>query len=98
MTKKTPTATKAPTERTDAQGGHSEAPVTKLTHVDDPSDLTAAKIDEISGDNGTDDRENSANQDVADHLRATKADAKSKFGDPDINLSANRGGGAGEPG
>jgi hypothetical protein len=96
-TKKTE-ATKAPTQRTDAAGNTSDQPVTKLAEVNDPAKLTEAKIAEISGDDGTNDRENSANQDVADHLRDTKAEAKSaKFGDPDVVLSRN-GGAQGEPG
>lgn len=49
---------------------------TKLAEVNDPKKLTDAKIQEISGDDGSDDPENSANKDVAEQLRQERADAK----------------------
>lgn len=48
----------------------------KLAEVNDPAKLTTAKIQEISGDDGTDTAENSANKDVAEGLKQAKADAK----------------------
>lgn len=48
----------------------------KLAEVQNPAKLTEKKIDEISGDDGSDDAENKANKDVADGLREDKALAK----------------------
>jgi hypothetical protein len=48
----------------------------KLAEVPDPAKLTEAKIKEISGDDGSDDAENSANKDVAEGLKEDKALAK----------------------
>lgn len=48
----------------------------KLAEVQQPAKLTNAKIAEISGDDGTDEAENSANKDVAEQLRQERADAK----------------------
>lgn len=48
----------------------------KLAEVNDPKKLTDAKIQEISGDDGSDDPENSANKDVAEQLKQERAAAK----------------------
>lgn len=50
---------------------------TKLAEVNNPKDLTSEKIQEISGDDGSDDAENSANRDVAEQLKEQKAEASS---------------------
>jgi hypothetical protein len=50
----------------------------KLAEVNDPANLTEAAIQEISGDDGSDTAENSANRDVADALHDAKTDAKPK--------------------
>ena len=89
-------ATKAPAQRTDASGNQTDQPVTKLAEVNDPANLSAAKIQEISGDDGTNDRENSANQDVAEHLKDTKAEAKGE--EAERSYYHGQGGGAGGPG
>lgn len=49
---------------------------TKLAEVSDPAKLTTAHIKEISGDDGTDSDENSANRAVAEGLKEDKALAK----------------------
>lgn len=95
MTKKTET-TKAPTERTDAHGDHSEERVTELAHVDEPAKLTEAQIKDITADDGTESAENTANSDAADHLRDTKAEAKGN--DTERSYYHGHGGGAGGPG
>ena len=48
----------------------------KLAEVEHPRKLTDAKIKEISGDDGSDDPENSANKDVAEGLKKDRAAAK----------------------
>lgn len=52
---------------------HREA---KLAEVNEPRKLTDEKVKEISGDDGTDEPENSANKDVAEQLKQARADAK----------------------
>jgi len=100
MTKKTPEKTKAPAERTDAAGNQTSEPVTKLAEVEHPEKLTDAKIQEISGDDGTDEAENSANKDVAEALRQDRAEAKAaaKGDTPERGYFHGHGGAAGEPG
>lgn len=100
MTKKTPETTKAPAERTDAAGNKTSEPVTKLVEIEHPEKLTNAEIKGISGDDGTDEAENSANRDVAEGLRKDRAEAKaSAKGDtPERGYFHGHGGAAGEPG
>jgi hypothetical protein len=50
----------------------------KLAEVQNPAKLTDAKIQEISGDDGSDDPENSANKDVAEGLKEQRSAAKKK--------------------
>lgn len=47
-----------------------------VAEVQEPRKLTDEKIKEISGDDGTDTAENSANKDVAEGLKEARADAK----------------------
>lgn len=89
-------ATKAPAQRTDASGNQTDQPVTKLAEVNDPAHLTDAKIQEISGDDGTNEAHNTANQDVAEHLEDTKAEAKGE--DTERGYYHGHGGGVGGPG
>lgn len=71
MTSK-PTNTKAAADKpADEQG-------TKLADVPNPAKLTDAKIREISGDDGSDDAENSANKDAAEAMKQDRAAAKDK--------------------
>ena len=49
---------------------------TSLAEVQEPRKLTDEKIAEISGDDGSDTAENSANKDVAEGLKEARADAK----------------------
>jgi len=85
---KTPETTKAPATRSN----DTEEDVTKLAHVPDPAKLSDKKIKEISGDDGTDDPENAANQDVAETLKNNRDAAKA--GEP----LKHGGGFSGEPG
>lgn len=57
----------------------------KLVEVANPAKLTNAKIQEISKDDGTDNPENSANKDVAEQLKQSRADAKATAKSDDTN-------------
>ncbi len=48
----------------------------RLAEVQNPAKLTDAKIQEISGDDGSDDPENAANRDVAEGLKEARTEAK----------------------
>ena len=72
---------------TDEQG-------TKLAQVNDPAKLTAKKIDEIAKDDGTNEPENAANADAAQHLKETRDEAK-KPDDGGVGYFGGQGGGAG---
>lgn len=83
-----PTNTKAaPDKPADEQG-------TKLAQVDNPAKLTDAKIKEISGDDGSDDAENSANKDAAEAMKQDRAEAKGNDTD-DRSYFGGQGGAAG---
>jgi hypothetical protein len=76
-TSKPQTTKAAPAKAVEARTG--DETHTKLADVQNPAKLTNAKIKEISGDDGSDDAENSANKDVAEALKQERAEAK----DPD---------------
>jgi hypothetical protein len=80
MTKPKTTTTKAaPAKAPEAKTG--DETHTKLADVQRPAELTDAKIKEISGDDGSNDAENSANKDVTEALKQKREDAK----DPDAD-------------
>lgn len=70
MTNK-PTNTKANPDQPEGEG-------TKLAEVQNPAKLTDKKIKEISGDDGSDDAENSANKDAAEAMKQDRKAAKAK--------------------
>jgi hypothetical protein len=90
-TSKPQTARAAPAKASEAKTGD-ETP-TKLAEVQRPADLTDAKIREISGDDGSDDAENSANKDVSEALKQERAEAKGD--EPDRGYFGGQGGAAG---
>lgn len=67
----TPNTTKPADKPEDGEG-------TKLAQVQNPAKLTDAKIKDISGDDGSDEAENSANKDVAEKLKEDRKEAKAK--------------------
>jgi hypothetical protein len=98
VTKKTPTSTKAPAQRTDAAGNKTDQDVATLAEVPNPAKVTDAQIQDITKDDGTDLPHNTANADAAETLKQNRDDAKSDEQPRNAAFHGNGGGGAGEPG
>jgi hypothetical protein len=80
-TNKPMTTKPAPAKADEAKTG--DETHTKLADVQDPAKLTDAKIAAISGDDGSDDAENSANKDAAEAMKRDRDAAKGKDTDED---------------
>jgi hypothetical protein len=71
-----PNTTKAAPDQPEGEG-------TKLAQVENPAKLTDKEIKRISGDDGSDDPENTANADAAEAMKQDRAEAKGKDDDHD---------------